>query len=203
MRSTQAAKAATHAKPRVAIRATTDAATDVDALRIARRRDEVAELWTRGYSTAAIGRALGVSIDTARHDVFAIRVELQQEIVPSLQARIERSLAHRRAVQQSAWELFAKSGDTSLNKIGALNTILAAQDKIDEIEGVLAPERVNTAAIAEVWESVVATIGDVFGDEGLQTFLRIQRNRTRLSTQAGKMLPSGVVEADETKEAMR
>jgi hypothetical protein len=106
---------------------------------VAERRHKVAELWLRGVPVSRIAVAVEAPVRTVRTDIEMVRTQLQQERQAELEVRRDRSVAVLRKVQQEAWALFHRIDDISTSKIGALNTISSAEERIARLEGTLGP----------------------------------------------------------------
>lgn len=155
----------------------------------ATRRAHVAQLLTWGYSAGRISRALNIPYTTVSDDVERIRTELQLDALPALQSRLRHSIAVYQQVQQSAWETYHGAANGSANQVSALNAVIAAQTRIDLLEGTTAPEKVNAAAIAEVQELVLQTLSEVGGAALQIAFVKALRTRTRAGM--NRLLTSG------------
>lgn len=155
----------------------------------AARREKVAQLLTWGYTAGRISRVLNIPYTTVSDDVEHIRTELQLDALPSLQRRLGQSFTVYKEVQRSAWEAFHDAADTSPNKVSALQVAIAAQERIDLLEGTLAPEKINAATIAEVQELVLQALRDVGGPELQTAFLKALHQRARAGM--SRLLNSG------------
>lgn len=96
---------------------------------------EAVRLSARGLGDSAIGRELDINRATAkklREDEYASRAEHR---APDK----ERSVARYEEIIRAAWERFDETDNRSLNASGYLNTIKAAQERIDKITGAEAP----------------------------------------------------------------
>lgn len=144
----------------------------------AERREKVAHLLTWGYSAGRISRVLNIPYTTVSDDVERIRTELQLDALPSLQRRLGLSVAVYKQVQRSAWELFHSTADTSV-KITALNALIAAQARIDLLEGTATPNKVNAATVTEMQEVMFQALDDVGGSELQKAVLNALHQRTR------------------------
>lgn len=121
------------------------------------RRREVAALWLRGVPPATIAEQLQTPEGTVKHDLKAIRDALAEANRAHLEANRDRSIAVLREVQAVAWQTIARLGDASMNKVGALNTIIAAEEKIARMQGTLTPDvqqqtTINVLAVPE-WQA--------------------------------------------------
>jgi hypothetical protein len=132
---------------------------------VAKRRQNVADLWLRGMPVLRIAKTLQVPHRTVRSDILALRKELALERVTDLEACRDRSVAVFRKAQQEAWLLFARLDNASSSKLGALNTIVAVETTIARLEGTLGPNvsinqttNVNLAAQEEEFERIQETI---------------------------------------------
>ncbi|HUY77451.1 MAG TPA: hypothetical protein VMV29_11815 [Ktedonobacterales bacterium] len=129
---------------------------------IAERRRQVAYLWLRGTPVSNIANAVKASASTVTRDVTAIRADLQRAHAAEIEDARNRSLAVFRLVQQDAWALFARLKDTSPNKVGSLNTIVSAEERIARIEGTLGADHVSTTTVnvlgAPAWQEARATL---------------------------------------------
>jgi hypothetical protein len=114
------------------------------------RRHKVAELWLRGISVRSIAEQVHVSPTTVATDLTAVRAELLREHRQELEAKRARSVAHLRAVQASAWTLFARLKDDRTNKVGSLNTIVNAEQLITKLEGTAAPDTAVNLTVAQI-----------------------------------------------------
>src|SRR5258707_5907974 len=111
------------------------------------RRKQVAGLWLRGASAEQIAEALKCSEATVRRDLRSIEEELAAITRASFEAERNRSLAVYRLVQQRAWGLFAHAEEHAGHKLGELNAVLQAEDRIARISGVLGAD-VQVMAVA-------------------------------------------------------
>lgn len=100
------------------------------AATIDERRRSVSELWLRGLPILSISRTLKIPHRTVRDDVSYIRSQLAKERVEEMQRSRDRSIAVFREVQQASWALYYRLNDHSTNKVGCLNSILAAESRI-------------------------------------------------------------------------
>lgn len=129
---------------------------------VAARRRKVASLWLRGVAPAQIADVMSLPIGTLRRDLEAIREELAEANRANLEQNRDRSIAVLAVVQEQAWHLFNQiTSPVSTNKIGALNTVLAAEQLIARLQGTLSPElqqqtTVNILAGSGEWQTVRA-----------------------------------------------
>jgi hypothetical protein len=107
------------------------------------RRQQVADLWLRSVPTSQIAAQLKTPEGTIKRDVAAVRADLERANLASLESKRARSVAALRAVQAEAWALFGRLGDTSSNKVGALNTIANAEASIGRLEGTMTGDHIT------------------------------------------------------------
>lgn len=107
---------------------------------VALRRQQVAELWLRGVPTAAIARELETPETTIRRDLTAIKADLLATHHAEIEHARARSLAVLRTVQREAWGAFTEAKANSNAKPGYLNAILAAEQLVAKIEGIVQPD---------------------------------------------------------------
>lgn len=166
-------------------------------LSIEARRALVADLWLRGVSLREMARDLKVDRRTIDRDLTEIRHTLQRERVGSLSEKVAASIAMRRGLQKELWSRVMSAPDNAQNVPGMATVILQAQDAIDRLEGIEAPEKVNAQTIVEVQEIVMETLGELGGPAAQQEFLRRLRARTGdTGRNAGLPLPSRVTPAE-------
>jgi hypothetical protein len=84
-----------------------------------------------------------------RRDIAAARVGLHLDHHATLNQRLARGLAVWRFVQERTWELYARVDDRSVNKSAVLNIVSQADEHIAELEGTLASDSLNAAALTE------------------------------------------------------
>lgn len=161
---------------------------DEEASTEARRR-KVYLLWLRGVSQMQMAESFHVDRRTIQRDIEAIEERLLGERLPSLEGAIAKSLGVYREVLQAAWLTHDRAPDNSTNKVGALNTILLAQAKVDELEGVSAPEKATAAALAEVYSVLGETLAEVDPEMRRQFLLRLAQ-KTRPSLLGRSIVPS-------------
>lgn len=127
------------------------------------RRRTVAGLWLRGIAPARIALQLETPLRTIQRDLESIRDELAEANRADLEQNRDRSVAVLRAVQEAAWGLFTKiTSEAATNKVGALNTIVAAEERIARMQGTLTPEvasqtTINVLNVPE-WAATRATL---------------------------------------------
>jgi orotate phosphoribosyltransferase-like protein len=100
---------------------------------------EAVEMSARGMDDTAIGRELSIHRTTVKkliEDHFAQEAEHRG---PGK----ERAIARYERVIRNAWERYERVQDASLNVSGLLNTILAAQTRIDKITGAESPTKIQ------------------------------------------------------------
>jgi hypothetical protein len=103
--------------------------------------EDVYKLYVQRHNFAEIGRRLGITRQLA--STLAKQEAAFREKDRRTDER-ERSIATYDATIRSAWEWLAKIKNPSTNNLAALlNTIVAAQSRIDAITGVLAPRQVE------------------------------------------------------------
>lgn len=144
------------------------------------RRQNVLDLWARGYNVAAIARSLQISRQTVQNDIAYLQGELQRDILPELRQRLSRSAMVRMTIQQEAWQLYTRLDDKAHNKVAALELAMKAQDGLDRIQGIAAPEEVNVAALIEMQEATMAALLSVGGVAAQQAFVAALRERSTL-----------------------
>jgi FixJ family two-component response regulator len=116
---------------------------------ILERRAGVAELYFRSYTVRRIATALNVNPSTVQRDIKHILAELQLANLGTLQERLTEAVERLKAVIRAAWADHDQAGPNATNRIGALNVITTAQMEIARLTGLLAPDAVNSNAIAE------------------------------------------------------
>lgn len=101
------------------------------------KADLAVEYSARGWTNTEIAEEVGVHRHTVRKlidDELANRAEHRQQ-------EKERAIAVYVAVQKAAWQRFQQTDNRSLNASGYLNTIKAAQERIDKVTGAEAPRK--------------------------------------------------------------
>lgn len=131
------------------------------ALIDARRRD-VSDLWLQGMPVLRIAATLNIPQRTCRRDVAAVRAQIAAEQKEDLEARRDRAVSVLRKVQLAAWETYHTAQDKSLNKIGALNTIISAEKDIARLLGISGPDIAQNVTLTMLsspeWQQVTATL---------------------------------------------
>lgn len=132
-----------------------------------KRRDLVERYKAMGYANRKIASILGVTEGQIRRDWIAIQTTYLAERLPTLHERIQLSVATRRLVQQEAWSVILdpRLDAKSQSRIGAMQTVLVAQDTIDRLEGTINPESLHAAAVAEFVDTVLEVVSAVGGPE--------------------------------------
>lgn len=161
------------------------------------RRGKVADLWIRGFSPGRIARMLKVAESTVRRDVTLIRANLHLGNIATFGEKLTRSVETYRTVQQEAWSLYARADDRSVNKAAALNIVQQAQEHIDRLEGITAPEQVHASALAELYDVLMQAVTEA-GGPGLQVDI-MRRLQARVS-RPGLVTPGETIEADAGEE---
>jgi hypothetical protein len=156
-----------------------------------RRRENVRELWLRGYSLAAIARSEKCSVRTIKRDLVHVRHALQLERLPTLQDDLNRAIQVQRTIQSEAWLLFHKLDEHAHNKVACLDTIVKSEMFIAKLQGTEAPEAVNSRVLADLQEVLTRTLEQTGGPELVRAFLeqlKLQHVRgavARLLTRSG------------------
>lgn len=143
------------------------------------RRDKVEMLLAYGYTVRQIASTLGKDYKTIKSDADAIHTQWQVERSPDIGQAIARSIQVQRLVMQKAWITYEQASPGNPNRVGALNTVMAADKEIRSLEGVSEPERINAAALADIMDALSDTLLEVGGPATYQVFL--QRLRARSS----------------------
>lgn len=140
------------------------------------RQAQVMDLWLRGVSQEVIARALGVTQHTIQDDLETIRRELRDEREGDLGEKVAYTIALRKRIQTEAWAHLSRLPDTSVNASGLASVILTAQDAIDRLEGVSAPEWVHAAAVTELLDTAMAAAGEMGGLDLQRRFVSCLRD---------------------------
>lgn len=127
------------------------------------RRQAVGELYWRNVPVYRISTMLKVPRRTIRGDIDILKKELAAERVADIEARRDRTLAELRTVLSECWSRLARLKDFSNNVSGILNTIVATEKLIAQLEGTLdsstkITQNVHTGMSNEEWEAVQTKI---------------------------------------------
>ena len=83
--------------------------TPTETAQIARRRQQVAELYVKGWFQTAIAEELGVSQTTVCHDLKAIRKQWRESSIRDFDAARERELCKLDLLEREAWAAWQRS----------------------------------------------------------------------------------------------
>lgn len=132
------------------------------------RRSRVASLWLRGVPVAQIAAVTQTPLGTIRRDLDHIRDDLAEANRRDLEQNRDRSVAVLHAVQEQAWTLFTKiKSEAATNKVGALNVVMNAEERIARLQGTLSPDvaalqqqnmTVNVLAGSGEWQTIRAEL---------------------------------------------
>lgn len=125
---------------------------------IQRRRDLVEEMQIAGHSQSAIARTLNVSRMTVSRDLEALQQERITGNISSLADRLQTSLARRYRTLQYLMGIVGDTKAYNKDRIAAAETFQKVQDTIDTLEGTVAPEKVNSSALAEMYNLFVRIV---------------------------------------------
>lgn len=97
--------------------------------------DRAYQLHCRGFGVRQIGRMLGIDKDTAQRYVSALRKEYAGMHRRNVTRWTNDAVERLHEVQRAAWTQHGLTGD-----VGALNTIIHAEERIARLRGIAEPE---------------------------------------------------------------
>lgn len=157
------------------------------------RREQVRYLYVSGYGPWEIHRTLkarypGIALNTIIKDVDAVRRQHMLERPLDVEQAYADSVAFYQRVKQEAMHASAKAPDNANNKVQALSVAVQAQQRIDELTGVNAPERLTAAAAATFQAAVMEVLLERDDPRLLQEVAARIAARTG-GTSVGRLLP--------------
>lgn len=132
------------------------------------RRMQAAELELRGVSVRGIAQALKSDPRTITRDLQVVATERQRDT--SLDAERYRLLGAAREVERTAWQLYASLPPLDgAGRLGALRTVLAAQQRCGDVVAALADAQIE-ARVSALEERLQGATGRA--QEGVTPFRR-------------------------------
>jgi transposase len=146
----------------------------IQAAKHEQRLENVQMLQDRGYSQSAIAQALKVDRKTIYRDLQEISQRHMLENALSLPEQLDRSLQRKEFLYQQAVEVITDKRILPKDRVAANDVATKLVRAMDEQQGLLASERVTTAALGELYQVMLSFV-EATGQQHLFTAMMAQR----------------------------
>lgn len=135
------------------------------SLSIERRREIVEELNTLGYSARKIAQHLGVNHQTVNTDLAVIQAQRLVEQSDNLTDRLSTAVARFERHYQIQTEIALNTKAPAMARTNASQVAKALQEKIMEMQGTTAPEKITVVVYNELYNAFMDVLSTALPEQ--------------------------------------